>query len=48
MKNEYPLFGKDARKKKQNKTKHCETKCQINCSFREWNLQKAYALSSRP
>ena len=33
MKNEYPLFGKDVKKKK--KKKHCQTTVQNNCSFRE-------------
>ena len=35
-KNEYPLFGKE--KKKQQKTKHCQTKGQNNFSFIEWDL----------
>ena len=48
MKNEYPLFGKEAKNKTKQKKqkKHCQTKGQNSCSFREWDL-KAYVLSSR-
>ena len=48
MKTEYPLFGKDEKRKKANKNKKQKTKGQNNYSFRELDLQKAYALSSRP
>ena len=32
------LYLAKTQEKKQNKTKDRETKCQNNCSFREWNL----------
>ena len=43
-------LAKTKNKQKQTKTNRQkkQTKGQNNCSFKEWDLQKVYALSPRP